>query len=87
MNKAKVLLVLFMVFFISTLALADGFNDIYTKDGNHIIAVGNNGNIFMSYDGGVTFGSYPQGSTSYNSIHAFNQRVWIAEMPERFIQH
>ncbi|HEY3252158.1 MAG TPA: YCF48-related protein [Ignavibacteria bacterium] len=78
MNQAKVLLVLFIFIICCSISFALGFNDIYSANGSHVIAVGNNGNIFMSYDGGVTFGSYPQGSTTYNSVQAINQKVWIA---------
>ncbi len=54
-----------------------GFNSVFSKDGIVVIAVGDGGNIFMSYDAGTTFGSYPLGSQNFNSVHAINQKVWI----------
>jgi photosystem II stability/assembly factor-like uncharacterized protein len=77
MNQTKVLIVLFSVIFCTSLTFSDGFNDVYSKDGSQVIAVGPTGNVFMSYDAGATFGSYPQGSNNLNSVFAINQKICI----------
>jgi len=78
MEIYKLLLCIVILASLSAFTYSQGFNDIYSKDGIGIIAVGNIGNVFISYDGGATFGSYPQGSNTLNSVHAVNQKVWIA---------
>ncbi len=55
-----------------------GFNSVYSKDGIGVIAVGNNGNVFRSYDGGLTYGSYPVGVVNLNSIVTFGSTIIIA---------
>ena len=77
MKLINLLVVLFIVVFCTANTFSDGFNDVYSKDGFQVIAVGNNGNVFMSYDAGATFGSYPQGSATLNSVYTINQKVWI----------
>jgi len=76
----KISKLLFVIIFLCTFSIvtsAQGFNDIYSKDGNIVIAAGNNGAVFYSNDGGATFGFYPQGTATLNSVHALNTRVWI----------
>ncbi len=57
---------------------AAGFNSLYSSDGIVVIAVGDNGNVFRSSNGGAGFASYPQGSLNLNSVYAINSSVWIA---------
>jgi photosystem II stability/assembly factor-like uncharacterized protein len=67
-----------LAMFGSSLFSQSGFNSVYSKDGSHVIAVGPNGNVFVSYDGGANFGSYPiAGGYVFNSVHAINQKIWI----------
>ena len=55
-----------------------GFNSVFSKDGVYVIAVGDGGSIFMSFDGGVNFGSYPNaGASNFNSVYAINQKIWL----------
>ena len=55
-----------------------GFNSVHSKDGSFVIAAGDAGAIFISYDGGANFGSYPNaGASNFNSVHAINQKIWL----------
>ncbi|MEO8512698.1 MAG: YCF48-related protein [Ignavibacteria bacterium] len=54
-----------------------GFNSVFSKDASFVIAVGDGGEVFISYDGGQNFGSYPiGGGPNLNSVHSINQKVW-----------
>jgi photosystem II stability/assembly factor-like uncharacterized protein len=78
MLKKNFLIVFFASFLFASQVLTQGFNSIFTKDGSHIIAVGEGGACFMSYDSGVNFGSYPVGSQTHNSVYALSNKVFIA---------
>lgn len=54
-----------------------GHNAIFSTDGNFVIAVGDNGNVRMSYDGGVNYGSYPIPGFNFNGVHGSALRVVI----------
>ena len=54
-----------------------GHNAIFSTDGNFVIAVGDNGNLRMSYDGGLNYGSYPIPGFNFNGAHGFGSRVII----------
>lgn len=70
--------VLTALFLLTSLSFSQGFNSVFSKDGIAVIAVGDAGNVFMSYDAGTTFGSYPiGGGLNFNSVYAINQKVWI----------
>ena len=58
-------------------ATAQGFNSVYSKDGISVIASGNNGNVFRSYDGCLNFLSFSIGSVNLNSIVNFNNTIII----------
>ena len=62
----------------SSLALSDGFNSVYSQDGNDVWAVGVSGNVFRSFDGGATWGTYPQGSSTFYAVAARSSFVWMA---------
>ncbi len=71
-------LVVLIAFAFPAVALSAGFNSIYSADGNFVIAVGNGGNLFKSYDGGSGFSYSPQGNIDMNSVFCLNSKVWIA---------
>jgi photosystem II stability/assembly factor-like uncharacterized protein len=76
----KKLLTVFLGLFmlILTSRSQDGFNSVHTKDGSIVIAVGSNSSVFISYNGGSDFGSYPApGSVKLNSVFALGTKVWI----------
>lgn len=77
MIKYIVPFVFLFTFLLSSPAFSDGFNSIHSSDGNLVIAVGNNGNVFRSLNGGTSFSSYPLGSVNLNSVHSAYQRIWI----------
>ncbi len=76
-NITKVVLV-FLIFFVSSTSFADGFNSIHSSDGNFVIAVGKNGNIFRSFNGGVSFSNNSlQSNLNLNAVYTLNGKVWI----------
>src|SRR4029453_8232377 len=74
--KKLIVLSAYIILFASY-TYSQGFNSVFSKDGMFVIAVGDAGNVFMSYDGGVTFGSYPLPGLNLNSVYAINQMVWL----------
>lgn len=57
---------------------AAGFNSIHTPDGNFVIAVGNGGSVFRSYNGGSSYAYSPLGAADMNAVFCKNSKVWIA---------
>ena len=54
-----------------------GFNSVHSKDGSYVVAVGDASTVFISYNGGASFGSYPLGgSVNLNSVYTINMKVW-----------
>jgi photosystem II stability/assembly factor-like uncharacterized protein len=80
LHKALLKFLLLVIFIVTypSITLSAGFNSVYSADGNFVIAVGNNGNIFRSYDGGSGFSYTPQGGADMNSVFCINSKVWIA---------
>ncbi len=72
------LVILLIILLNSNLIFSQGFNSVFSPDGNLVIAVGNNGNFFKSLNGGLNYGSYPKGSANLNSVYGINSKVWIA---------
>ncbi len=72
------LVILLVILLNSNFIFSQGFNSVFSPDGNLVIAVGNNGNFLKSLNGGNNYGSYPKGSTNLNSVFVLNSKVWIA---------
>lgn len=72
----KIFLLLFS-FILTYTAYTQGFNSVFSKDGNFVWAVGNNGSAYYSVTGGLTWNAFTIGSVKYNSIFSINQKVWI----------
>ena len=54
-----------------------GFNSVHSKDGSYVVAVGDGNAVYISYNGGASFGSYPvSGSVNLNSVYTINMKVW-----------
>ncbi len=70
------LLVLFTSFSVSNI-LADGLNSVYTPDGVNIIAVGDQGRILRSSNGGNTWARYTYTTDNFKSVYSLNDDVWI----------
>ncbi|RPI17625.1 MAG: T9SS C-terminal target domain-containing protein [Ignavibacteriae bacterium] len=68
---------LLCVLFITGLSNAQGFNSIFSNNGTEVIAVGKNGNVFRSIDGGLNWGSYPLGILDLNSVYGVGNNIWI----------
>ncbi|MCC7158094.1 MAG: T9SS type A sorting domain-containing protein [Ignavibacteria bacterium] len=58
-------------------AFSQGFHSVFSRDGNIVWAVGNNGQVFNSNSGGSTWNTNILGSTKYYSVFSVNQKVWI----------
>lgn len=71
-------LILFSLLFITSNLFAQGFNSITTNDGVNITAVGNNGLVFRSSNGGGSWSSNTYGSENYMWACSYNDNVWIA---------
>lgn len=70
-------LVLSALIFNSNHTKAEGFNSISGTDAL-VIVVGNNGAIYRSGNGGITFASRSSGTVNYNSVCIKGINVWIA---------
>ena len=74
---ACALLCLFFSISISNNSVAQGFNSI-TSDGINIVAVGDNGKLYRSGNGGVIYSSFPNGSVNMNCVTHYGSELWIA---------
>lgn len=59
------------------IARADGFESVFSSNGVNVWAVGNNGNVFRSADGGATWASSPLGTATLRSIHGVGLLITI----------
>ncbi len=60
-----------------SLVLGQGFNSVHSPNGVDVWAVGKAGNIFHSYDGGVTWASDGKGSSDLRGVYTMLTHVWI----------
>lgn len=58
-------------------ANSQGFNSVHSPNGYEVWAVGSGGNVFRSFDGGVTWGSYPQEPVTLRGVYTMGTKVWI----------
>ncbi|MBV6478398.1 MAG: Ycf48-like protein [Ignavibacteria bacterium] len=70
---------LLCIFLISSAksVFAQGFNSV-TSDGINVIAVGDNGKLYRSGNGGVIYSSFPNGIVNMNSVTHYGTELWIA---------
>ena len=73
--KAALLLVCFVC--AASLTFAQGLYSVHSPNGVDVWAVGRSGNIFHSYDGGVTWASDGQGTYHLRGVFSFGSSVWI----------
>ncbi len=73
----KVVLMLLFVVLTAAAAFGRGFQRVYSQDGNDVWAVGDSGNVFRSFNGGATWGTYPLGSGLLRSVVARSSFVGI----------
>lgn len=76
--KAKIISLVVILFLSNSLLFAAGFNSIHTSDGVNVIAVGNDGLIFRSANGGNSWASYLYLTADMKSVFSFGNNVWIA---------
>jgi photosystem II stability/assembly factor-like uncharacterized protein len=57
-------------------AFSQGLNAIVAPDNSNIVAVGDNGKILRSSNGGVTWSRTTNGTVNFKSITAFGNDVW-----------
>lgn len=68
----------FALFFELRIAVADGFNGIYSGDGVNVIAVGNSSNLFRSTDAGLNWGKQEFQGPNFKAVTGFDTDVWVA---------
>ncbi len=56
---------------------AQGFYSVHSPNGIEVWAVGKSGNVFHSYDGGVTWSSDGKGTSTLRGVYTMNSLVWI----------
>jgi len=69
--------IIFVVIALTLPAFGDGFYGVHSPNGVDVWAVGNNGTVFHSFDGGVTWTTSTQGSSALRSVFTFTSNVWI----------
>lgn len=72
----KLLTALMLLLVVTLTSFSDGFNSIYSPNGTLVIAVGDNGNRWMSGDGGASFATFPiGGGFNFNGVHGNGLRL------------
>ncbi len=56
---------------------AEGFYGVHSPNGVDVWAVGKAGNVFHSFDGGVTWASDGKGTAALRGVYTLNSMVWI----------
>lgn len=74
----KILFTLICLFYLQNNLFAEGLNDVNSRNGLDVWAVGNNGYIIHSFDGGNYWSRFHLQSINYNSISSFINMIWIA---------
>ncbi|MBX2989923.1 MAG: choice-of-anchor D domain-containing protein [Bacteroidetes bacterium] len=69
--------VLLVTVYVSVFGYADGFLRVHSPNGLHVWAVGFNGRVFQSVDGGATWSNHTQGTGTLRGVHALGSSVWI----------
>lgn len=68
---------LFCSLFAAALGFAQGFNAVHSPNGNDVWAVGRGGNVFHSFDGGVTWASDGKGTSDLRGVYSMGSKVWL----------
>ncbi|MBK8383898.1 MAG: hypothetical protein IPL16_18825 [Ignavibacteria bacterium] len=61
----------------STKVFAEGFNCIHTSNGVFVIAAGDQGNIFRSYNSGNSWSKSTEPSVNFKSVFTRSNIIWI----------
>ncbi|HET6271681.1 MAG TPA: YCF48-related protein [Bacteroidota bacterium] len=59
------------------IGFGQGFYGVHSPNSIDVWAVGRNGNVFHSFDGGITWTSSTQGAATLRSVFTMNTHVWI----------
>lgn len=73
----RLTLYLALAFLSNPMAFGQGFFCVHSPNGIDVWAVGRSGNVFHSFDGGVTWGSYLQGTADFHGVCTLDANVWI----------
>lgn len=71
-------LIVGLIFLFSSQVFSQGFNSVYFNDPQNIVAVGDNGKIVRSYNGGQSWARYINGNENLLDVHLSNNFVWIS---------
>lgn len=74
----KLLFTVLIILSFSINSFSQGFNSISTSDGINVIAVGDNGLVFRTSNGGNSWSQNIYGSESFKSVTTINNNVWIS---------
>lgn len=74
----KIITSLFILALFNCNAFSQGLNAIVAPDNSNIVAVGDNGKILRSSNGGTTWSRTTNGTASYKSVSAFGNDVWMS---------
>jgi photosystem II stability/assembly factor-like uncharacterized protein len=69
-------LITVLVFFVVP-AFGDGLYSVHSANGTEVWAVGNNGLVFRSTNGGASWGTLTRGSATLRSVHTRGSNIWI----------
>jgi len=72
----KIVLSLFIIALFTSSAFSQGLNAIVATDNSNIVAVGDNGKILRSSNGGATWSRTTNGTVNYKSVAFFGNDVW-----------
>ena len=78
MKPTKLFLAITITFLLVTNCFSQGLNSISTSDVAHVIAVGDNGNMFRSTNGGTTWAKYTVAGFNLKSVSTFGLNLWVA---------
>ncbi len=74
----KFLLILLTPFFFYSVSFSQGLNSIASTNGVNVIAVGDNGNIMRSSNGGTTWSKNTVAGYNFKYVAAYDTTVWLA---------
>ncbi|CAN5629756.1 hypothetical protein BH10BAC5_BH10BAC5_00440 [soil metagenome] len=78
MKPIKLFFAAALITLLASNCFSQGLNSISSSDISHVVAVGDNGNMFRSTNGGTTWAKYTIAGYNLKSVATFGLNVWIA---------
>jgi photosystem II stability/assembly factor-like uncharacterized protein len=76
--KIFTFLLIVSLLFCAGTGYSQGLNSVHSPDGNVVFAVGNEGSLYHSSDGGAMFNAISLGLNKLYGVYSMNQKVWVA---------